>query len=1425
MRCSISRYIKKMWVLCLAILLSLVATAQAAEITAIDFSGNIIGQVISTGMVINEDGNNIGTITADSLIINEDGAVIGGVVPQGIAIGMDNRLLGKVHTDGFVRSLSGRTLGKALPNGLVIDDSAEVIGAILYPGLIYSPKGDALGRLTGGGEYTKLEGQRIGFVSANGYAYRRSGDEYILDGRLMSSKMVVSVDGRFLGSIAPSGKIVDFEGKEIGKIHANGYAYNSANRIIGSVIATGYAFDQIGKYIGIVSYNGEVKQGERVVARYRADGSLVRANGDVVGFAVNISATANDNLGRYLGYIVPGGNIVRGGQIMGHIGAKGYVYDEQNNKIGALVQTGPVYDALAHLKGQSLPNGRIISTSGGEIGYARGRYAFDDNRTLIGGVASGMIAVDNTQQTLGMNNIDASVASDVGGGKISPFGYLFNADGKVFGGGYQLSAAYGLEGTLYSYINPNGELYRQGTGAKLTPSGILLESKGYVGALITPMYALDFEGNSLGRFANSNLILNKSNAIAYKIVPAGYAVETNDAASAAMSPLKGFADNKMIALNIGGDLIGYADSTGTVIGLNGNIYGKVVYNEYIIDNNRAINGKLITFAPVVNEKCSVIGVVNGKGDIVNSRDVIIGRLLPNGQAISDAGNYIGYAVQGNGLIDFNGNFVGTVNAGFGTDFEGKSLGCVNREGLVLNQTKAQQYGVIIPAPVIDFENKIIGNVAANGQVFGADSQLVGYMQPNGNVVSKSKKVLGNVMRYQVAYTDANKFLGMVSAGGMVINEAGKPVGEVNFDGSVQANGENIGYALYDFYVYDENFSTYGYLTKDGTVLSPVGSRLGQLDRGFVTDRSGQVIARGNRDYIVRDVSQNPVGVLHLDGTVTDFEGQNIGYLTETGIIRNADGNEIALATPYQYYIYVPKTTAEAEPEYKPRRRPTIADAETEQSQPQTQTTQPSTVSETKVKRQKLGNRIVGIALNPEGDIIGNIYDDGTVRDDNGDLKGYVDQDGNVVDVNHNLIGFEEIRRPSASEMFIPPNAYGTGNPYGHGERPTNVGAGGGYGQGERYDPLRAQALMAAQNNRRNSLGMGELPADPSNNDAEVAAFTGYEKDGWDGGPSPNQISSWRVDMSEMILQDKGIPAVLARSVYASDSLSQKIPVTAIVERNVYAEEGRNVIIPAGSRVIGEVDSGGGVNANNGGAAKIGITWTRLIRPDGSQWRFSDAQTADAQGRAGAIGYLDQQLLKKYSLPLVTTTLQTAANWLLASGGNSTTSVSSDGTSTTTADARSQAMSDGRKNFNEQMKEILKEMIEDKEKIRSVTYVPAGTRIIIYPNEDLWLNSRERSKRISSSGSGGRDFDGKGGLLDPDEESRNPSDSGGVTYNGNYQNVQPASAPQGNPAAVPTRTPAPTSNVNQNPAGYVAPSSDQPLPSMDSGESSDVPELL
>lgn len=1348
---QIKKYIKTVF---LPIMLIFGAhNGYAEEITAIDFYGDVIGQVISTGMVINADGENIGSITADSLIVDESGKIIGGVVPQGIVIGNDNRLLGKIHSDGIIRSLGGKTLGKSLPNGLVIDANNNIIGSILYPGIIYSSEGKTIGRLTGIGTYTNLDGQNVGFVSANGYAYRKSGDDYLLDGRLMSSKMVVSNEGKFLGSLAPSGGVIDFEGNEIGTIHANEFVYAPSGAIIGRTVKTSYAFDNLGRYIGIVTYNGAVFDGTNVVGQYRADGNIVDEKKNVIGFAVDISATATDEYGRYLGNLIPDGLIVRGKEVVGHVGGKGYVYNDEGVKIGELSTTGPVFDALARLKGQSMRNGSVISLGGNVIGQIKGNYAYDTNGILIGGTTRrANVIVDENNVPLGVVDINSSVVRGADVNRLSPFGYLFGGSGNVIGGAVGDSVAYGLGGTIYSYINPNGALYNLATDVKITPSGVLFNKKGYVGGIISPLYSLGFSGESLGNFTNSNLIMNNNGVVAYKAVPGSYVVESGEQVMPNVVPIKGFTGNKQVAVSLGGDLLGYATSGGQVQSLSGNVYGKVLYADYVSDGNAVVSGKVVPFTAVQNEKCRTIGVMNGRGEIVNDRDVVVGRILPNGQAISDVGSYIGYAVSGSGVVDNNGSFSGSVNISRGVDFNGAALGCVNRRGQILDGDNNLKYAVITSDPVIGFDNEILGNVLADGSVVDANNQILGYVTADGDVVSKSKKVFGSVMKYKVAYRDDNNFLGMVQNSGDVIDGSGENVGRVNFDGSVVYKGETIGYALYDFYAYDENFVTYGYFTKDGTVLSLSGSKLGRMDKGFVVDKKRQIVARGNRDYIVRDVSYNAIGELQLDGNVIDFSGHNAGYLAEAGIIRNAGGDEVARATNLQYYVVTDEPVSrETGNDWADYTKVQIQDAGSDNISNISGTTGGGNT--------KVGSRkIVGIALSPDGEVIGNIYDDDKVYDDDGELKGFRTPDGVIVDTHYNPIGVEELKHTSAENMFVPAGTFGSGNAYGIGDQPSNLGPGGGYGQGERYDPIRAKALASAQNARRSGISIGNIETSVS-----VSNFTGYEEDGWPG--FGQNISSWRVDMSQMILEDKPIPAVLSRSIYASDGLGDNIPVTAIVERNIYAEEGRNIVIPAGTRVIGSMAGSSSSGGNSGGAVKIGITWKRMIRPDGSQFTLGSAQTADAQGRAGAIGYLDEQLLKKYTTPMLTSMLESATAYLIAAGEGSTTSESG----STSESSKSQAASDARENFIEQMDNIFSEILQKKANIQSVTYIPAGTRIIIFPNEDLWLNDEKRNQKNNTAGSTGSSNDE--GLTESHPEKFGSTN---VTYDGNTNaNVTPS----------------------------------------------------
>ena len=1352
--CGFKKYFK---LVVFALLLSGLKSnaVQAAEITAVDFNGNVMGQVISTGMVINSDGENIGYITADSLIVDDNNEVIGGVVPQGVAVGNDNRPLGKINSDGVVRSLTGKPLGKALPNGLVIDEQYNIIGSILFPGLVYSSEGNPLGRLTGAGTYTNLDGSEVGFVSANGYAYRKTADSYTLDGRLMSSKMVVSLNGEFIGSISPAGKVIDFEGKEIGTVHANEYVYASDNGIIGRVVRTGYAFDLNGGYMGVITYNGTVVNGTAEVGRYRADGNIVNKDNQVIGFSVPLSATANNNQGHYLGRVLPKGLVAKEKEIIGKVGAGGYIYDRDGKKIGQLTQTGPLFGALGQLIGQSMNNGLFISLKGGIMGRMRGAWAFDGNGMLSGSTVKNMLAYGSLDKAYGAAEVDATVAEGSGKQKISPFGYLFTADNKISGGSRLMSPIYGLEGQIYSYVTPNGSLYRDMPDAKMNMNGVLIGKNGYIGSMQDILYALGFKGQQLGNLNENNLIFTENGELAAKVVPGNYVVDSAGGLTQNIMPLRGYAGSNRVVVASNGDLLGYADSEGNVNDLQGNKFGQVLYGGYVSDNNNSVVGKTVPFMSINNDKCAMIGVMNGRGEVVNSRDVPIGRVLPNGQAVSDVGSYIGYSPLGKGLVDFEGNYAGLLNLGKGVDFEGKNLGCVNRRGIIMNADNQWQYGVIQPNPVIDFENNIIGQILDNGTIADNNNQILGSIQPNGNAVSKSKKSIGNAMRYKVAFNNDNTFMGLVQNSGQVLNSKGNVVGQIYFDGSVQHNGEQVGYALYDMYVYNEDFVVFGYIMKDGTILNTSGSRMGKIDKGFVVDKSGNLVARGNRDYTVRDVSNNAVGELQMDGNVLDYDNKNAGYLAETGIIRNTAGDEIAKAFPLQYYqVSEQKQAVNSGQDWADYKKVQI-----QNEKPMSGGDSGTEISSGGSSNSGFNRRVIGIALNPDGDILGSIYDDNKVYDDNGNQVGFRTPDGMIVDMKYNPIGVEEVKNASAKNMFVPAGTFGGGNAYGIGSKPSSLGPGGGYGAGERYDPAKAGALAQLQNARRGGMAVGQVKSE-----YKASSFTGYEDGAW-GGKKEN-ISTWRVDMSNMILEDKPIPAVLARSVYASDGLSTNIPVTAIVERNIYSEEGRNIIIPAGSRVIGQMSGGSSSGGNSGGAVKIGINWKRLIRPDGSQFNISKAQTADAQGRAGAIGYLDEQLLKKYSAPMLTTAMESATAYLMASGSGST--ASSNGS--TTSDSKSEAAQQARENFLNQMQTIFDDIIASKANIRAVTYIPAGTRIIIFANQDLWLRTEDDDKKSKDGGNDGDNgSETKTGLTtEPDKFMGSDSSSGNSYYGNEYE---------------------------------------------------------
>jgi ribosomal protein L27 len=1271
--------------------------AWAEEITAVNFNGDLIGKVIPDGSVVSFDNEIIGNITADSLIMDPKGELLGGIVPQGIVIGNDNKLIGRVSNDGSVRLSSGKIVGKTLPNGLVVDDSYNILGVVLYPGLVYNDEGKTVGRLTGDGSYVSFEGQGIGFVSADGYAYRYNGVNYVLDGRLISSKIVINLRGNFLGSIVPGGQVTDSAAKEIGRIHANGYVYNAEQKVIGQAVSSGYAFDNSGKYLGLVSYNGEVLDKGKVVARLRGDDLIVNAQNEVIGFRLPLMATASDMSGKYLGRLIPNGQIVRTRESVGTVGALGKVYDSKGKQIGRVITTGPVFDYLGTLSAQSLSNGTVISLTGTPLGSMKGRFAFDNVGRLLGAAMPRVLAVDEADKLIGLSGIGSEVSDNGRKYTISPFGYVFSADHILSGHTVSLKALYAEDGRLIGYPLADGSLEGMPTEENLLLTQfarvVTPENKTYA-LPIDPLFATDQNGRMMGQLNQNNLVLNEKSKVVGKIVPE-YKVVSDG--SKTVMPVLGQAGHALQAIGMNGTFLGYANDDAQVTDSSGNVVGRVVGGNLVLNAQNSVVAQLTDLRGVVNNECSFLGVLGTKGKVRNSRDIVLGNPLLNGQAVSEVGNVIGHQVVPGAVINFDGAEFASVNAlGQAVDYAHQNFGCLRWNGQLYNQEGALIGRRVEPAPVMDFDNRLVGRLLSTGEIVDQKGKNVGYAQPDDTFMSHRDQEEGIVFRYRFAFDNDNIFMGRVDESGNVLNAKDEVLGQVGYDGAVRLEKAVIGYALYDLYVYDDKGEAIGYLLSDGSVSAFSGARLGKADKGFLADRNYNLIGRGYRDYVVRDENHKALGELSFSGELIASDGSVLGKLANRGEIVDADGNVIATALDLQYYDIV-----RPEP-------PKPADWAGDQIkiEPVSVPESPETEEDT---NKGFNFKAIGIALTPDGNYLGDILSNNDVVDKSGNLVGKKMPDGLVMDDDGNLIGIEEVKNTSADKMFVPAGTFGPGGAYGTGNVPINLGPGGGFGPGERYDPVRSQALAAAQAARRSEIAVGKLSTTISRED-----FDG-KQDNWEG--ASFKLSSWRVDMSEMILADKPIPAVLARTIMSEAS---DVPVTAIVERNVYAEDGRNIVIPAGSRVIGENPS---IGAQSGSSARVNITWKRLIRPDGSAFELASAQTGDAQGKAGALGYVDEQLLKKYSLPVAMSLLESGMAYVMAD--DSSSSSSSDSTS-----SKQDAANDARQNFLSQMDNVFEDILQNKLSIQAVTYVPAGTRIIIYPREDLWIRTVERSQKMA-----------------------------------------------------------------------------------------------
>jgi len=108
-------------------------------------------------------------------------------------------------------------------------------------------------------------------------------------------------------------------------------------------------------------------------------------------------------------------------------------------------------------------------------------------------------------------------------------------------------------------------------------------------------------------------------------------------------------------------------------------------------------------------------------------------------------------------------------------------------------------------------------------------------------------------------------------------------------------------------------------------------------------------------------------------------------------------------------------------------------------------------------------------------------------------------------------------------------------------------------------------------------------------------------------------------LDAVIPQGAVIPAVMETAI------NSDLPglARAMVTRDVKSFDGSTVLIPRGSRVIGQYKSGVAM-----GASRVFVIWTRVIRPDGVTIQIG-SPAADPLGRGGLEGKVDRHFFTRF----------------------------------------------------------------------------------------------------------------------------------------------------------------------------------------------------
>lgn len=297
--------------------------------------------------------------------------------------------------------------------------------------------------------------------------------------------------------------------------------------------------------------------------------------------------------------------------------------------------------------------------------------------------------------------------------------------------------------------------------------------------------------------------------------------------------------------------------------------------------------------------------------------------------------------------------------------------------------------------------------------------------------------------------------------------------------------------------------------------------------------------------------------------------------------------------------------------------------------------------------------------------------------------------------------------------------------------------------------------------QRRLSGLAQGPGTPPPSDAPRAAHEAYAAqtrayqtvnsvpeaatDQADYGGYGSYTSSLPVRSCRVVGADSVIEATLTTYI---DS-AQCGEVRATVNRHVYNSGGdgscREVLIPAGSSLIGECTAVGGSEE------RVDVRWRRIIRAGDRAHILIEEAGSDLMGRKGVPGYVDRGTGRALFATVLGAAVNAATGGLVGALDRSTVTSAIDITTglATSVTKNRTALGEAANAFAQSMGDGISPLVErELERLRaqSQVIVPPGTHIRIVPTTDLWIRSPGQGPLVMTEAARGEA--GPGARLNP-----------------------------------------------------------------------------